>query len=157
MKRRMVILASVAVMAILGSVGCGNETTTTPINTEDNVPPAAVLGFEQRTIAGARPSIILTWQPGAEVDLAGYNVYRAEIETPQPYREMPRIESAMQLVVSVDDELYADTDVHMGVAYRYAVSARDVSGNESILVVSDPVRIDEPGSRDQPQDRTELN
>ena len=154
MKRRMVILVSIAMLAIVGGVGCGNETTTAPIQTEDNVPPAAVLGFEQHTVAGSRPSIVLTWQPGAEVDLAGYNVYRATVETPQPYRGMPQIDSGMQLVASVESGIYSDEDVVVNVQYRYAVSARDVSGNESALVMSDLVRIKEPGSRDEPQGRT---
>lgn len=157
MKRRMIILVSIALMAILGGVGCGNETATTPIQTEDNVPPAAVLGFEQRTISGPRPSIVLTWQPGAEVDLAGYNVYRSTIETPQPYRGTPQIDSGMQLLAAVGNGIYSDESVVVNVQYRYGVSARDVSGNESALVMSDLVRVEEPASRDEPQDRTDLN
>ncbi len=145
MKRRMVILVTVAVWA-MGSVGCGNKSTTAPIPppTVDTVPPAAVTGLAFQMNATQNPNIVATWNPGAELDLAGYNVYRAEVpdvgEVPAK-REMDHIMGNIELVTMVSEAIYTDDNVEIGGSYMYAITAVDVSGNESARVLSTPVKV----------------
>jgi hypothetical protein len=75
--------------------------------------------------AGAGPAIDLNWQPGAEVDLAGYIVYRREAG--QPESSWQRISPA-QPVAAPD---FNDANVQPGHTYLYAVSAVDQRGHES--------------------------
>ena len=145
MKRRMVILVSVALWA-MGSVGCGSKSTTTAIMPpEDSVPPAAVTGLAFQLNATQNPNIVVTWNPGAELDLAGYNVYRARVpnlgDIPAK-REPDHVMAGIQLVTMVANSLFMDEDVVAGASYMYAISAIDVSGNESPRVLSTPVRVD---------------
>ena len=74
------------------------------------------------TAADRRPapaSIDLSWQPDTEPDLAGYDVYRREDETP-----WQRI-SGDQPVVG---PAFHDAHVLPGHTYRYGVSAVDQAG-----------------------------
>jgi len=71
---------------------------------------------------GSEPAIDLSWQPGAEADLAGYIVYRREgagdwqrISPPQP----------------VVGPAFHDARVQPGHIYSYAVSAIDQGGHQS--------------------------
>ena len=79
-------------------------------------PPSGLL-----TIA-AKNVIALTWDVNQEADLAGYRVWRKDMEggefvplTPLPIRE----------------NAFNDTEVEKNVKYYYAVTAKDRSGNES--------------------------
>jgi fibronectin type 3 domain-containing protein len=72
---------------------------------------------------GATPTIDLSWQPVTDADLAGYAVYRREgeavwqrISPPQP----------------LTPPAFHDTQVQPGHSYRYAVSAVDQGGHESV-------------------------
>ena len=70
-------------------------------------------------IAGVR-TIELTWTRNAEPDFKGYNVYRAEGA------------GAFQKIASlVEAPTYSDNKVEPGKTYRYAITAVDVTGNES--------------------------
>ncbi len=67
-------------------------------------------------------SVVLTWDENTELDLAGYNVYRSEIEG-----EIGEI---------VNDELlteptFEDTEMEAGSYYYYTITAQDLDGNES--------------------------
>jgi hypothetical protein len=70
---------------------------------------------------GQSPAIDLVWAPVADLDLAGYNVYRHE---------------AGGVAVKLNRDpvktpAYRDGNVAAGKSYLYAVSAVDVRGNES--------------------------
>ncbi|HKN21548.1 MAG TPA: fibronectin type III domain-containing protein [Terracidiphilus sp.] len=91
-------------------------------------PPAVPRGLAAVATAGAEgagPAIDLNWQPGTEVDLAGYMVYRSEAGQP---------ESSWQRISPAQPEAapyYHDASVQPGHTYRYAVSAVDQQGHES--------------------------
>lgn len=72
---------------------------------------------------GAEASIDLSWQPGADADLAGYRVYRREGDGSGWLRISP-----MQPLVA---PAFHDAQVQPGHTYRYAVSAIDQGGHES--------------------------
>jgi len=72
--------------------------------------------------SGTPASIDLSWQPNTEPDLAGYEVYRREDQTP-----WQRI-SGDQPVVG---PAFHDARVLPGHTYRYGVSAIDRGGHES--------------------------
>jgi hypothetical protein len=92
------------------------------VNLTDTFPPAIPTGLA--AIPGSTataPSIDLSWQPGTESDLAGYNVYRAATHGAfQRLTAMPVLGPA-----------FSDTTVTPGTAYTYRVTAIDNSGNES--------------------------
>ncbi len=87
------------------------------ITPEDRFPPAVP---KRLTGMAASSSIELAWEPCGEADLAGYNVYRAT--GGQEFRRVAERATAPS---------YSDRDVKPSVPYRYAVSAVDLSGNES--------------------------
>jgi hypothetical protein len=98
-----------------------------PVRVEalDVFPPAVPTGLAAVATPaenGAPPSIDLSWQPGAEVDLAGYIVYRRvgagqwqRISPPQP----------------VVGSGFHDAGVQAGHTYEYTVSAIGQNGHES--------------------------
>jgi len=93
----------------------------------DVFPPAVPLGLATvatpaDTASSTSPSIDLSWQPNTEPDLAGYEVYRREDQTP-----WQRI-SADQPVIG---PAFHDAHVLPGHTYRYGVSAVDKGGHES--------------------------
>ena len=68
-------------------------------------------------------SVLLSWGPSLSPDLAGYTVHRSEIGGA----------AWMPLTSTLPDETeYVDQTVNNGTAYAYAVSATDLSGNESV-------------------------
>lgn len=100
-----------------------------PIRVEalDVFPPAIPVGLAAVAAAadpatGTPASIDLSWQPDTEPDLAGYEVYRREDETP-----WERI-SGDQPVVG---PAFHDARVLPGHRYHYGVSAVDKGGHQS--------------------------
>lgn len=93
----------------------------------DVFPPAVPLGLAAVATpadpaSNNPPSIDLSWQPNTEPDLAGYEVYRREDQTP-----WQRI-SGDQPVIG---PAFHDAHVLPGHTYRYGVSAVDKGGHES--------------------------
>ena len=130
MLRRMNLRVAVALVALVGVTGCGNETPS-PLAPEDTVPPALVTELEAFVHVGNSPNVSLHWKPGTEPDLAGYRVYRSEIRyaSGTTKRGTSRVE-ALELDV-VTTPTFVDENVIVGESYRYAVTAIDAAGNES--------------------------
>jgi hypothetical protein len=88
----------------------------------DIFPPAVPTGLQAAFSGREQQKFIdLSWNPGTEPDLAGYNVYR---------------HLAGQPPVKINSELvkapaYRDSKVQSGQTYFYSVAAVDVRGNES--------------------------
>jgi hypothetical protein len=81
-------------------------------------------GNAQPAGQSAQPAAIdLSWQPNREPDLAGYIVYRAE-----PGLGFARISPSQPVTAPA----WRDTSIAPGRTYRYAVSAIDLSGHESM-------------------------
>jgi hypothetical protein len=87
------------------------------ITPQDRFPPAVPKGLNGMA---ASSSIELAWDPNGESDLGGYNVYRTSGE--QAWQRVAERTAAPS---------YSDRDVKPATAYRYAVAAVDLSGNES--------------------------
>ncbi len=89
----------------------------------DVIPPPAPTGLAAVTGGGfgEAPSIDLSWEPNAELDIAGYNVYRAGPDS--------RVEKVNgELVMGPE---FRDTAVQPGTTYVYRVTAVDQHHNES--------------------------
>ena len=122
------ILVAVALVAILGVVGCGSsDKATAPVG--DTVAPAAVQDLEGAVVDGQQPVLTLQWKAGAEVDLAGYHIYRSQDGAPS------------QLVATTSSALWTDDTVRRGLQYVYEVAAFDEAANESARVTTDPMEI----------------
>lgn len=104
----------------------GDDTAPVLVIAHDVFPPAVPAGVQAiYSGEGQKPFIDLIWAPVTNVDLAGYNVYRAETNG-----------AAVQGAVKLNSELvkspsYRDNAVASGKTYTYSVSAVDVRGNES--------------------------
>jgi hypothetical protein len=88
----------------------------------DVFPPAVPTGL-QAVFSGPGQSLFidLVWAPAADVDLAGYNVYRHEEGTA----------TAKLNAEPLKTPAYRDKDITTGKRYFYSVSSVDVRGNES--------------------------
>jgi fibronectin type 3 domain-containing protein len=105
----------------------GELSSPVRIETKDVFPPAVptdlvAVATATDAATGAPASIDLSWQPSADNNLAGYEVYRREDMT--PWRRI----SGEQPVVG---PAFRDAQVVPGHTYRYAVSAVSQSGHES--------------------------
>lgn len=87
------------------------------ITRTDEFAPAPPAGLN--VVAGL-DSIELAWDRSTESDFAGYRIYRAE-----------GAGSFSLLADSVETPAWSDRQVTSGITYRYRVTARDRSGNES--------------------------
>jgi hypothetical protein len=85
----------------------------------------AVPGFAGADDAARKPAIDLSWEPDGEPDLAGYRVYRRELDgtTPEVWRTL----GAVLMTVPA----YRDLSVGSGQRYAYRVTAVSGAGNES--------------------------
>jgi len=110
-----------------GTAESDNSATKT-VKPEDKFPPSAPVGLN--FILGGK-TIELTWGRNTEPDLKGYRVYRAFENNP-----MERITDTQ------DSTSYSDRNISQGKQYRYAVTAIDLSGNESKM--SEPVAVTAP-------------
>jgi hypothetical protein len=100
----------------------GDDTPEVKVFADDIFPPAVPVSLQAVFSGpGQQAFIDLVWAPVADVDLAGYNVYRHEGGTvPVKLNAAP-----------LKSPAYRDTTVATKKAYFYSVSAVDVRGNES--------------------------
>lgn len=94
--------------------------------TLDTEPPAIPGGLR---VAGFSPEsgVVLRWAPSADVDLAGYNIYRRQVDSSRDSME----EWAPLNGNLLGEEAYVDTGTSETALYEYAISAEDASSNES--------------------------
>ena len=99
----------------------------------DVLPPSAPVGLA--AIAGGGfgqpPSIDLSWEPAAEEDVVGYNIYRVDLglaaEPTKPVKlTMPQINAK-----PVVGPAYRDLTARPGHTYRYRITAVDQRHHES--------------------------
>ena len=100
-----------------------HETFTPPGATVDTNPPVAPTGLS--TAVGPEPAVTVSWTANAEVDLAGYAVYRS---TTLPVATSGTPVSGSALLNSTE---FTDTTVAGDTTYQYVVVARDQTGNSS--------------------------
>ncbi len=99
----------------------GDDTPVVSILAHDTFPPAVPSGLQAVFSGpGQKTFIDLVWAPVADVDLAGYYIYRRQEGAP-PARINTEI---------VRTPAYRDTDVRSG-KYFYSVTSVDLRGNES--------------------------
>jgi hypothetical protein len=143
MLRRRDILVAVALVATMGVLGCGSEEKAsgpvTPL--VDTVPPAAVMELAATVNASVNATITLDWRPGAELDLAGYRIYRVsmDLEGRPVKREENEIKSDWLSTVTYHH--FTDLTVVPGKRYVYSVTAFDAAGNESPRVTTAPLEV----------------
>jgi fibronectin type 3 domain-containing protein len=93
------------------------------------IPPHAPTGLE--AIPGgataADRSIDLSWTPNTDTDLAGYIVYRQEIDS----KGVVAVTATRLNVTPVVGPAYRDQTAMAGRRYAYRVTAVDTAGNES--------------------------
>ncbi len=89
----------------------------------DTIPPAAPTGLAAIPSGpfGSAPSIDLSWEPNSELDLLGYNLYRAESGS-----TFTRLNPEL-----IPGTGFSDRTAQPGHAYSYRVTAVDQRRNES--------------------------
>ncbi|MBC7327750.1 hypothetical protein H5T87_06510, partial [bacterium] len=95
-----------------------NKVSAKPV---DKTPPAIPTGLETLSEEG---KISIRWNINLELDIAGYNIFRAESIT----GEFKKLNKEL---INPDSPYYTDEDVESGKLYFYRVSAVDKLGNES--------------------------
>lgn len=92
---------------------------------KDLVPPPAPAGLS----ALIETKVVrLVWDPVEAADFAGYRIYRSEGVGHTNPREIGTIPLTNEIVTATS---YVDTNPNPGIAFRYAVTSVDKSGNES--------------------------
>jgi hypothetical protein len=100
----------------------GDDSAAVQIFTHDVFPPTVPKDLEAvYSGVGQQPFVDLVWSPDSEADLAGYEVYRRQLNG-----QAEKINSEI-----VKTPAYRDTKVVPGNTYFYSVSAIDVRNNES--------------------------
>jgi hypothetical protein len=100
----------------------GADSEPEKVFTNDTFPPAVPTGLQAAFSGPGQPPFIdLVWAPDTDADLAGYNVYRREDNSPPQKINTELIKSPA----------YRDTKLSPGKTYFYVVSAVDLRGNES--------------------------
>jgi hypothetical protein len=100
----------------------GDDTPTVKVFADDVFPPAVPSGLQAAFSGpGQKLFIDLVWAPVTDIDLGGYNLYRAEDGTAQIKLNPEPLKTPA----------YRDSDVVSGKQYVYSVSSVDVRGNES--------------------------
>ncbi|HTS36941.1 MAG TPA: hypothetical protein VMH04_14790 [Candidatus Solibacter sp.] len=100
----------------------GDDSNEIEVFAEDIFPPAVPSGLQAVFSGpGQKAFVDLIWAPVADVDLAGYNVYRREEGGPATKLNAELIKTLA----------YRDAAVLSGKHYFYSVSAVDARGNES--------------------------
>ncbi len=102
----------------------GDDSPVIEVAARDIFPPAIPASVEAVFSGLSDPSkrfIDLSWAPNGEPDLAGYNVYRRQGDTPPQKINQDLVKTPA----------YRDAGVQPGTTYLYSVSAVDVRNNES--------------------------
>jgi hypothetical protein len=99
----------------------GDVSAPVRVDVVDTFPPAVPTGLVAVAVAEEK-TIDLSWQPDIEEDLAGYIVYRSDLNG-----EWKRVSPTEP----VSGPAFRDSTVEAGHAYRYSVSAIDLTGHES--------------------------
>lgn len=99
----------------------GQASQPIEVATKDTFPPAVPQGLAA-VADSAAGAIDLSWYPDTDTDLAGYRLYRRDLQGQEPAH------STASLGVETS---YRDSGVEAGHTYAYSVSAVDQSGNES--------------------------
>jgi len=86
----------------------------------ENVPPSIIKNVKARATSGY--SSQLTWPVSTELDLQGYNIYRASGDS----REYKRINERL---IPPLEPAYRDSALTPGTLYRYKIAAVDTAGN----------------------------
>lgn len=136
---------------LLGEPGVESEIVS--LTTLNRTPPRSPSGL-RATVAPA--AVQLSWQRNPETDLAGYRLYRTQLEKDKDLQKK-LIESRGELLtkknLAPDTTQYEDSKAEPGEVYSYRISAFDKAGNESLL--SPPV-LASPKSRIPPEPPTGL-
>ena len=100
----------------------GEDTPEVKVFAHDVFPPSVPSGLQAVFSGpGQEQFVDLIWAPVADIDLAGYNVYRHEAGT-----ELEKLNAEL-----LKTPAYRDQNVASGKTYFYSISAADVRGNES--------------------------
>ena len=100
----------------------GDDTPEVKVFADDVFPPSVPTGLQAVFSGpGQSPFVDLIWAPATDADLAGYNLYRQEGNSPPI-----KLNSDL-----VKNPAYRDNTVEPGKTYVYSVSAVDQRGNES--------------------------
>jgi hypothetical protein len=96
----------------------------------DTFPPAVPSGLEAVPggATAADRSIDLSWTPDTDADLAGYFVYRQEVD---PQGQVTGTVTRLN-ITPVVGPAYRDQTALAGHRYAYRVTAVDTAGNESV-------------------------
>jgi fibronectin type 3 domain-containing protein len=128
--------------------GPGVESQAVSLATLDRTPPRAPAGLRTAATPGG---VQLTWQRNQEPDLAGYRLYRVQLEKDKDVEKMlkeARGEPVTAELLPPQTTQFEDTKAQAGSVYSYRISAVDQAGNESSF--SPPV-LATPKSRIPPQ------
>lgn len=123
------------VMAVNAHGAESAHTATSAFRPTDSTPPAQPTGL---TASGTSSGIVLNWNDNGEVDLAGYNIYRASSSS-GPFS---KLNAALRTLSD-----FTDTAAPAGATSFYRVSAVDASGNESTFATISAFR---PNAGDTP-------
>ena len=117
MRTRIYLLAALtAFMMVMGACGTDSTDSVVVVDTVAPNPPAAL------QVERDEDQVCITWAENAEIDLAGYRIYKSS------YGEGPFSEAASRLLLC--PWYYDDSVLPMAATY-YRVTAVDESGNES--------------------------
>jgi hypothetical protein len=89
------------------------------LESRDVIPPAAPVGLT--VLAGPDHTLVITWSPSHEADLAVYKLYRKVGTEP----------AILIGSIPVGQTTHTDGTVSPGISYQYTLTAVDTSGNES--------------------------
>ncbi|MGH9602534.1 MAG: hypothetical protein ACRD24_09115 [Terriglobales bacterium] len=115
----------------------GDDSPALEVLAHDAFPPAVPQNIQAVFAAAAQGFIDLTWTPGADADLAGYNVYRRDPVPPHRRAASAGDPGEFGPPHKINAELvkapaFRDARIERGQSYLYSVSAVDLRGNESV-------------------------
>jgi len=99
-----------------------NFAEITPRDTNPPAAPQGLLVVPSAAQGDAAAHFELSWSISPEADIAGYNVYRSDLQGTQGVRQNPE---------TLLTPVFRDISVQPGRTYYYSVTAVDRSGNES--------------------------